>query len=146
MAKAKKGVPTTPPAALTPTPPPTRRTDTALLPATPLDVIVSRALDQELGWFFAYPEGALHRESVGMLPSYAAVRILADGTSAALPRRGQDLGEPTDEACRGRALDLAHEKRVPVAELRSRAQGPLGRAVVAYANARSLESAAMGVT
>jgi hypothetical protein len=44
------------------------------------------------------------------------------------------------------AAQLAAAKRVPVAELRSRAQGLLGRAVVAYANARSLESAALGVT
>jgi len=204
MTKAKKTLSNAPPPA--PTPPPTRRTDAALHPATPLEVIVSRALDQELEWYFAYAEGALRRESVGMLPSYAAVRILAT--------------EPTDEACRGRALELARmvrkcldalsgshasvlrsaytprrwpkaverawgslsavvvrlafaadtwpqrsghkgleeavairlaaqlaqEKRVPVAELRSRAQGLLGRAVVAYANARSLESAALGVT
>jgi hypothetical protein len=201
MAKTKKAVPHV----TRPTPPPTRRTDAALRP-TPLEVIVSRALDQELEWFFAYAEGALHRESVGILPSYAAVRILAT--------------EPTDEACRGRALELArtvrrcldalsgshasvlrsaytprrwpkaverawgslsaivvrlafaadpwpqrsghkgleeavalrlaaqlaHAKRVPVAELRSRAQSLLGRAVVAYANARSFESAALGVT
>ena len=205
MTKAKKPVPNTPPPAPARTPP-TRHTDAALHPATPLEVIVSRALDQELEWFFAYAEGALHRESVGMLPSYAAVRILAT--------------EPTDEACRGRALELARmvrkcldalsgaqasvlraaytprrwpkaverawgslsavvvrlafaadpwpprtghngleeavalrlaaqlaaEKRVPVAELRSRAQSLLGRAVVAYANARSLESATLGVT
>jgi hypothetical protein len=202
MAKTKKAVPHV----TRPTPPPTRRTDAALRPATPLEVIVTRALDQELEWFFAYAEGALHRESVGILPSYAAVRILAI--------------EPTDEACRARALELArtvrrcldalsgshasvlrsaytprrwpkaverawgslsaivvrlafaadpwpqrsghkgleeavalrlaaqlaHAKRVPVAELRSRAQSLLGRAVVAYANARSFESAALGVT
>ena len=206
MAKAKKTSSNAPPAAPTRTPPPTRRTDAALRPATPLEVIVSRALDQELEWYFAYAQAALNRESVGLLPSYAAVRILAT--------------EPTDEACRGRALELArtvrkcldalsgshasvlrsaytprrwpkaverawgslsavvvrlafaadpwpqrsghkgleeavairlaaqlaHEKHVPVAELRSRAQGLLGRAVVAYANARSLESAALGVT
>jgi len=204
MPKAKKAVPHTPPPAPTPTPL-TRRTDAALRPATPLQVIVSRALDQELEWFFAYAEGALHRESVGILPSYAAVRILAT--------------EPTDEACRGRALELARmvrkclealsgshasvlrsaytprrwpkaverawgslsaivvrlafaadpwpqrtghkgleeasalrlaaqladEKRVPIAELRSRAQGLLGCAVVAYASSRSLEGAALGV-
>ena len=171
-----------------------------------LRMIASRALDQELEWYFAYAEGALHRESVGTLPGYAAVRILAT--------------EPTEEAYRGRALDLArtvrkclgalsgahasvlrsaytprrwpkavertwgslspivvrlalaadpwppgaghkgledavalrlaaqlaHDKRLPTAELRSRAQGLLGRGVVAYAQARSLESAALGVT
>jgi len=91
MTKAKKAVPT-PPRAPTPTPP-TRRSDAALRPATPLEVIVSRALDQELEWYFAYAEAALHRASVGILPSYAAVRVLAT--------------EPTDEACRARGLELA---------------------------------------
>jgi hypothetical protein len=203
MAKAKKTSSNAPPAA--PTPMPTRRTDAALHPATPLEVIVSRALDQELEWYFAYAQAALNRESVGILPSYAAVRILAT--------------EPTDEACRCRALELARtvrkclealsgshasvlrsvytprrwpraveracgslsaivvrlafaadpwpqrsghkgleeavalrlaaqlvdEKRVPIAELRSRAQGLLGRAVVAYASSRSLEGAALWV-
>jgi hypothetical protein len=70
-----------------------RRTDTALQPATPLEILVSRALDQELEWFFAYAEAALSRDSVGILPSYAAVKVLAT--------------EPTDEACRGRAHELA---------------------------------------
>jgi hypothetical protein len=72
---------------------PPRRTDGAPRTATPLEVRVSRALDQELEWYFAYAEAALHRESVGMLPSYAVVRILAT--------------EPTDEACRTRAHELA---------------------------------------
>jgi hypothetical protein len=70
-----------------------RRTDAMLHPATPFEVRVSRALDQELEWYFAYAEAALHRESVGILPSYAAVRILAT--------------EPTDEACRARGHELA---------------------------------------
>lgn len=78
----------------TPAPAATRRTDAALRPSTPLEAIVSRALDQELEWFFAYAESALHREDVGMLPSYAAVRVLAT--------------EPTDEACRSKAHELAH--------------------------------------
>jgi hypothetical protein len=72
---------------------PPRRTNVALHPATPLEVRVSRALDQELEWYYVYAEAALHRESVGMLPSYAVVRILAT--------------EPTDEACRTRAHELA---------------------------------------
>jgi len=70
-----------------------RRTDAALHPATPLETLVSRALDQELDWYFAYAESALHRESVGILPSCAAVRILA--------------AAPTDEACRARGHELA---------------------------------------
>ncbi len=202
MTKAKKVVPNTPPAAPTP---PIRRTDAALHPATPLEVIVSRALDQELEWYFAYAEGALHRESVGMLPSYAAVRILATAPtdeagrgralelartvrkcldalsgahasvlrSAYTPRRWPKAVERTwgslsalvvrlafaadpwpprtghkglEEAVALRlAAQLAHEKRVPTAELRSRARGLLRRAVVAYAQARSRESAALGV-
>lgn len=71
----------------------TRPTDTALHPATPLEIIISRAIDQELEWYFSYAESALHRESVGMLPSYAAVRVLAT--------------EPTDDAVRSRALEIA---------------------------------------
>jgi hypothetical protein len=96
MPKARRSRPSTPPQAPTP-PQRTRRTDAALRPATPLEVIVGRALDQELEWYHAYAEAALHRESVGILPSYAAVRILAT--------------EPTDEACRGRALELARMVR-----------------------------------
>ena len=84
----------TPAAAPAASPASTRRTDAALRPSTPLEAIVSRALDQELEWFFAYAEAALHRESVGILPRYAAVRVLAT--------------EPTDEACRGKAHELAH--------------------------------------
>jgi hypothetical protein len=184
---------------------PPRRTDAALHPATPLEVIVSRALDQELEWYHAYAEAALHRDSVGILPSYAVVRILAT--------------EPTDEACRVRAHELARTvgrclhglrgihasvlravytprrwplavertfesvsaivvrlafaadpwpqrsghngledaaalrlsaaladpRRVPVAKLRARAEGMLGRAIVAYASARALEGGALAI-
>lgn len=74
-----------------------RPTESALHPATPLEVMVSRALDQELEWYFAYAESALHRESVGMLPSYAAVRVLAT--------------EPTDAAVRACALGVARTVR-----------------------------------
>jgi hypothetical protein len=80
-----------------------RRTDAALHPATPLEAIVSRALDQELEWYFSYAEAALHRADVGMLPSYAAVRVLAT--------------EPTDEACRRYALGLALAVRMGLARL-----------------------------
>jgi hypothetical protein len=178
----------------------------ALRAATPLEVRVSRALDQELEWYFAYAEAALHRESVGMLPSYAVVRILAT--------------EPTDEACRTRAHELARTvqgclcrlpgrhasvlrtaytprrwpravenafdmlapiavrlafandpwpvrlsahtgleeavavrlsaalcdpAKVKVARIRAQAQRLLGNAVAAYAKARALEGAALGV-
>jgi hypothetical protein len=72
---------------------PLPRIDAALKLTRPLEVRVSRALDQELDWFFAYAEGALCHQSVGMLPPYAAVRVLAT--------------EPTDEAFRCRAYELA---------------------------------------
>jgi hypothetical protein len=185
---------------------PLRRTEVAFKPASPLEVLVSRALDQELEWFFAYAEGALCRQSVGMLPSYAVVRILAT--------------EPTDEACRSRAHELARTvqgclcrltgrhasvlraaytprrwpravenafdvlapiavrlafaddpwpprlsahtgleeavavrlsaalrdpAKVKVAKIRIQAQHLLGKAVAAYAKARALEGAALGV-
>jgi hypothetical protein len=70
-----------------------RRADIALRPSSPLEAIVSRALDQELEWFYAYAESALRRESVGLLPAYAVARILAV--------------EPTDEACRVKGHELA---------------------------------------
>ena len=70
-----------------------RRTDAALRPATPVEVYTSRALDQELDWFFSYAEGALSRQNVAILPGYAAVKVLAT--------------EPTDEACRAQASSLA---------------------------------------
>ena len=105
-AKAKASVSKSPKrsmAAPATTPPPTarraRRTDTALQPATALEVLVSRALDQELEWLFAYAESGLCRQSVGILPPYAAVRILAT--------------EPTDEACRVAPRARASRPRLP---------------------------------
>jgi hypothetical protein len=73
----------------------TRPTESALHPATPLEVMVSRAIDQELDWYFSYAETALHRERIGMLPSYAA-RLVT---------------EPTDAVIRSRALDIARVVR-----------------------------------
>jgi hypothetical protein len=73
------------------------RTDNALRPSTPLERLLSRALDGELEWYFAYAETALGREDVGILPSYAAIRVLAT--------------TPTEEACRGKAYELAHAVR-----------------------------------
>ena len=70
----------------------TRPTETALHPANPLEIMVRRAIDQELEWYFSYAESGLHRERIGILPSYAALRVLAT--------------EPTDAAVRSRALDL----------------------------------------
>jgi hypothetical protein len=68
-----------------------RPTESSLHPATPLERMVSRAIDQELDWYFSYAETALHRERIGMLPSYAAMLVT----------------EPTDAAIRSRALDIA---------------------------------------
>jgi hypothetical protein len=74
-----------------------RPIEVGLHPNTALEVMVTRALDQELEWYFSYAESALHRESIGILPTYAAVRALAT--------------EPTDAAVRGRALDIARTVR-----------------------------------
>jgi hypothetical protein len=103
---AKTTTPTNP---TRPSTSPPRRTDAALKPRARLDVLVSRALDRELEWYFAYGEAALLRGDVTILPSYAAVRILAT--------------EPEDAA---------------------RAERVLGRAVVAYMNARARGGADLG--
>ena len=64
---------------------------------TPLQLRVGHALDQELDWYFGYAEAALRRQSVRMLPSYAAVRALT--------------AESNDDAIRVRALDIARTVR-----------------------------------
>jgi hypothetical protein len=107
--------------------PPTRRTDAALRPATPLEVSLSRAIDQELEWYFAYAEAALHRDSVGILPSYAAVRILAT--------------EPTDEACRVRGHELARAVRGCLHRIRSRHASVLRAAYTPRRWPRAVENA-----
>jgi hypothetical protein len=68
-----------------------RRTDAVLQPKAPLEVLVSRAIDQELEWFFAYGEAALSRGDVTILPSYAAVRILATEPEAAVQGKALEL-------------------------------------------------------
>lgn len=120
--------PTAPPATTPPTTPrAVRRTDTALHPATPLEVLVSRALDQELEWFFAYAESALSHDSVGILPSYAAVKVLAT--------------EPTDEACRGRAHELARGVRDSLHTLEARQASVLRAAYTPRRWPRAVEKA-----
>ncbi len=104
---------------------PPRRT--ALRSPTPLEVRVSRALDQELEWYFAYAEAALHRESVGMLPSYAVVRILAT--------------EPTDEACRTRAHELARTVQACLCRLPGRHASVLRAAYTPRRWPRAVENA-----
>jgi hypothetical protein len=104
MPKAKSA-PSKPSGSTVPVTPPTtmRRTDTALHPATPLELIVSRALDQELEWYFTYAENALHRADVGILPNYAVVRVLAT--------------EPNEEGCRRQGLSLALSVRMCLVRL-----------------------------
>lgn len=60
----------------------------------PLEMMVRRALDSELRWYFVIAEAALRRASFPMLPSYAVV-----------------ASEPTDEALRDRALETAETIR-----------------------------------
>jgi hypothetical protein len=93
-ASTASAAPSHPPEPARPTWAAQRRVEMALRPSTPLEQLVTRALDQELEWYFAYAEMALHREDVGILPSYAAARILATA--------------PTEVACRGMAYELAH--------------------------------------
>jgi hypothetical protein len=52
-----------------------RPTEIALHAITPLEIMVSRTIGQELEWYFSYAESALHRERVGMVPSYAALLV-----------------------------------------------------------------------
>jgi hypothetical protein len=188
-----------------PSTPPPRRTDAALKPKAPLDVLVSRALDQELEWYFAYGEAALLRGDVTILPRYAAVRILATEPEDAVQHKAAMLAltvrvcllslpaphasvlrtaytprrwpEPVERAfqsaapiavrlafasdpwpprrsrsgleeaaaSRLSAAIVAKSRRLRVDRLRARAERLLGRAVVAYMQARALEGAALGV-
>lgn len=79
------------------------RTDAALRPATPLEVMVSRALDQELEWYFVFAEGSLRRASLPMLPTYAVV-----------------TNEATDDALRARAVEIAEAVRTCLVAVRSK--------------------------
>ncbi len=182
-----------------------RRTDAAHKPKAPLDVLISRALDQELEWYFAYGEAALWRGDIKILPSYAAVRILATEPEDAVHKKATELAltvrvcllslraphasvlrtaytprrwpEPIERAFQSVApiavrLTLASDpwpprrsrsgleeaaasrlstaivaksRRVRVARLRARAERLLGRAVVAYMDARALKGGALGI-
>jgi hypothetical protein len=111
---------------------PLRRTDAALRPATPLEILVSRAIDQELEWYFSYAESALHRESVGMPPSYAVMPILAT--------------EPTEEAFRARALDIAGAVKRCLLAVRGKHAEILRAAYTPRAWPKALEKDFEGVT
>ena len=187
-----------------PSTPPPRRTDAALKPKAPLEVLISRALDQELDWYFAYGESALVRGDVTILPGYAAVRVLAAEPDSAgskalelaltvrkcllslrmphasvlctayTPRRWPApieralqsaapiavrlalAGDPwpprrsrsgLEEAAASRlsAAIVAGSPSLRVDRLRARAERLLGRAIVAYMNARALEGGALGI-
>jgi hypothetical protein len=65
----------------------------ALNPSTALELVVTRALDQEFEWYFVYAEKALGRDSVGLLPTYAATMAVSSNS--------------TDDMLRGRAQTLA---------------------------------------
>ena len=70
----------------------TRPTESSLHPATPLEIMVSRAIDQELEWYFSYAVTALHRERIGMLPSYAAMLVTEPTDAAIRALEGVTLG------------------------------------------------------
>jgi len=112
--------------------PTTRLTDAALRPATPLEIMVSRALDQELEWYFSYAEAALHRESVRMLPSYAAIPILATA--------------PTEEAFRARGLEIAGTVKRCLVTVRGKHAEILRAAYTPRAWPKAVEKAFEGVT
>jgi hypothetical protein len=80
-----------------PAPSARNRVAVAMPTATPDEFALTRAIDSELEWYLGYGESALSREDVGILPSYAAVRILATAL--------------TDEAVRARAHELARTVR-----------------------------------
>jgi hypothetical protein len=96
-----------PPAPSTAKAPPQGRADAALHPTTPLEVMVSRALDQELEWFYVYAESALNRESVGLIPCDVAASLLpSNPTADALRIKAHELAS-TVQGCL-RALPDRH--------------------------------------
>jgi hypothetical protein len=91
--RTKAAAPTRPAGTTTVPPPRANRTAVAPNPSTALELMVMRALDQEFEWYFVYAESALGRDSVGLLPSYAATAVVSSN--------------PTDDVLRGRARALA---------------------------------------
>jgi hypothetical protein len=75
------------------------------------EVLLTRALDQELEWFFGFAEQAAQREDVGILPNYVAPRIL--------------VACPNDAAVRLQALELATMVRGCIRGLPTRDAGVL---------------------
>jgi hypothetical protein len=127
MTKPTHDVTTKQPKTTTPRP-----TEAALKPATPLEIMVSRALDQELEWYFSYAESALHRESVRILPSYAAIPILAT--------------EPTEEVFLARGLEIAGTVRRCLLAVRGKHAEILRAAYTPRAWPKAVEKAFEGVT
>jgi hypothetical protein len=93
-----------------PTPPPARPTEHGLHPATPLEIMASRAIDQELDWYFSYAESALHRGRIGMVPTYVAVRV-TDPTDAAVQSRAHEIARIVRGCLRGLAPQQAEVLR-----------------------------------
>ena len=49
----------------------------AIVPATRLEVEVTRAIDQELAWFFGYAESANRLGNLALVPPYVAAQLAA---------------------------------------------------------------------
>jgi hypothetical protein len=84
-----------------------RRTDSALHPATPLEVTISCALDEELAWYFAYGEVAFLRGDVSILPNYAAIRFFGSEDA-----KGKAKAQTHENTVGRRALELALTARM----------------------------------
>jgi hypothetical protein len=88
---------TTRPARVARAPRPPTRVEAGQAPATPLEVTVSRAVDQELEWYFAYAEAALRRDNVGILPSYAAASMAPTDTDDTVRWRAHGLARAVND-------------------------------------------------
>ena len=75
----KRRVRATRPPAPTPTSPKATPPRPADVPPTALEVDVTRAIDQELAWYFGYAETAARLGSLALLPTYVAMQAAAAG-------------------------------------------------------------------
>ena len=105
-------------------------------PPTALEVDVTRALDQELAWYFGYAENAARLGSLTLLPTYAAMQASAAGeTEDEQLRRVQALAVTVQVAlralptqCAGVLRAVYTPRRWPLAVARE--FGPLTAIVV----------------
>lgn len=75
-----------------------RKTSQIRAKGAPFQPTSRAALDQELLWYFGFAEIALLQGEVGLLPSYAAERVLAVHTTETARRRhGHDLARTVKE-------------------------------------------------